>query len=317
MKLAFVFPGQGSQYLGMGQALAQAYPEARSALDQADAALGGGLLNLMFDGPEEELRKTANTQPAILAVSVAVHRALVREAGGAFQFPAFYAGHSLGEYSALVAAGSLSLRDAVRAVRARGGFMQEAVPAGEGAMAAILGLEAPAVKEACAEARHLESGRVVEPANYNSPEQTVIAGHASAVDRAIGLCKARGAKRALPLPVSAPFHCSLMSPVQPRLAAVLGTMLFKQPAAPVIANVTAEPNTDPAKIVALLLSQVTSPVRWVETVQKMALQGVDTVLELGPGKVLAGLVRRIEKGLRVYSVEDPAGLKLVLGEVFR
>ncbi len=188
MKLAFVFPGQGSQYLGMGQALAQAYPEARSALDQADAALGGGLLNLMFDGPEEELRKTANTQPAILAVSVAVHRALVREAGGTFQFPAFYAGHSLGEYSALVAAGSLSLRDAVRAVRARGGFMQEAVPAGEGAMAAILGLEAPAVKEACAEAQSQEPGRIVEPANYNSPEQTVIAGHASAVDRAIGRC---------------------------------------------------------------------------------------------------------------------------------
>jgi [acyl-carrier-protein] S-malonyltransferase len=317
MKLAFVFPGQGSQYVGMGHALAQAYPEARSALDEADAALGGGLLKLMWEGPEEELRKTANTQPAILAVSVAVHRALVREAGGTFQFPAFYAGHSLGEYSALVAAGSLSLRDAVLAVRARGGFMQEAVPAGEGAMAAILGLEAPAVKEACAEAQRQEPGRVVEPANYNSPEQTVIAGHASAVDRAIGICKARGAKRALPLPVSAPFHCSLMSPVQPRLAEVLGTMQFKQPAAPVIANVTAEPNTDPARIVALLLTQVTSPVRWVETVQKMALQGVDTVLELGPGKVLAGLVRRIEKGLRVHSVEDPASLKLVLGEVFR
>jgi len=317
MKLAFVFPGQGSQYVGMGQALAQSSPTARAVLDEADAALGGGLLKLMSDGPEDELRKTSNTQPAILAVSVAAHRLLVREAGGTFQFPAFYAGHSLGEYSALVAAGALSLTDAVRAVRARGTFMQEAVPPGEGAMAAILGLEPPAVKEACAEAEKEEPGRVVEPANYNSPEQTVIAGHSSAVDRAIALCKARGAKRALPLPVSAPFHCSLMSPVQPRLAEVLGGIQFKQPGAPVIANVTADPNTDPARIVALLLSQVTSPVRWVETVQKMALHGVDTVIELGPGKVLAGLIRRIDKGLRVYSVEDPAGLQVVLGEVFR
>jgi [acyl-carrier-protein] S-malonyltransferase len=158
---------------------------------------------------------------------------------------------------------------------------------------------------------------VVEAANYNSPEQTVIAGHASAVDRALSLCKARGAKRALPLPVSAPFHCSLMAPVQPRLADVLGRVQFRQPAAPIIANATAEPNTDPARIVQLLLTQVTSPVRWVETVQKMALNGVDTIVELGPGKVLSGLVRRIDKGLRAYSVEDPAGLKTLLGEVFR
>ena len=317
MKLAFVFPGQGSQYVGMGQALAQAFPEARSVLDEADGALGGGLLRLMSDGPDEDLRKTANTQPAILAVSVATHRVLVREAGRAFQLPAFYAGHSLGEYSALTAAGAISLSDAIRAVRARGSFMQEAVPPGEGAMAAILGLDPALVREACAQAQKEESGSVVEPANYNSPEQTVIAGHASAVDRAIGLCKARGAKRAMPLPVSAPFHCSLMAPVQPRLAGVLGALQLKQPNAPVIANATAEPNTDPGRIVPLLLTQVTSPVRWVETVQKMALSGVDTVIELGPGKVLAGLIRRIEKGLRVYSVEDPAGLKVVLGEVFK
>ncbi len=254
MKLAFVFPGQGSQYVGMGQALAQEYPAARAALDESDAATGGGLLKLMSDGPEEELRKTANTQPAILAVSVAVHRVLVKEAGGRFQLPAFYAGHSLGEYSALVAAGALSLRDAVRAVRARGTFM---------------------------------------------------------------ISKAKGAKRAVPLPVSAPFHCSLMSPVQPRLAEVLGTVQLKMPNAPVIANATAEPNTDPARILPLLLSQVTSPVRWVETVQKMVLNGVDTILELGPGKVLSGLARRIDKGVRAYSVEDPAGLSVVLREVFQ
>src|SRR5438874_4923056 len=317
MKLAFIFPGQGSQYVGMGQTLAQEYPVARQALDEADAALGGGLSRLIADGPDEELRKTANTQPAILAVSIAAHRALVREAGGSFQFPAFYAGHSLGEYSALTAAGAISLTDAIKAVRARGSFMQEAVPAGEGAMAAILGLDAPAVKEACAEAQREEPGKVVEPANYNSPEQTVIAGHAAAVDRAIAICKAKGAKRALPLPVSAPFHCSLMSPVQPRLADVLGGIAMKQPNAPVIATATAEPNTDPARILPLLLTQVTSPVRWVETIQKMALNGVDTLVELGPGKVLAGLVRRIDKGLRTYSVEDPAGLKAVLGEVFK
>jgi [acyl-carrier-protein] S-malonyltransferase len=315
MSVAFVFPGQGSQYVGMGQALAQAYPEARAALDEADAALGGGLLALLAEGPEEELKKTSNTQPAILAVSVAVHRVLMKELGGRAAmpgFPAFHAGHSLGEYSALVAAGALSLTDATKAVRARGTFMQNAVPAGEGAMAAILGLAPAEVEAACKEAQALEPGRVVEPANYNSPEQTVIAGHAPAVDRAIAACKARGAKRAMPLPVSAPFHCSLMAPVQKQLARVLAGVHVKKPSSPVFANATAEPNDDPGRIVELLLLQVTSPVRWVETIERMALAGVDTLLELGPGKVLSGLARRIDKKLRVFSIEDKAGLKAAL-----
>jgi [acyl-carrier-protein] S-malonyltransferase len=317
MPLAFVFPGQGSQYVGMGQALAQAHPEARAVLDEADAALGGGLLQLLFEGPDDELRKTANTQPAILAVSIAAYRVLVKEAGGRFQTPLFYAGHSLGEYTALVAAGSMGLADAVRALRARGTFMQEAVPAGEGAMAAILGLDAPLVAAACNDARAEESGSVVEPANYNSPEQTVIAGHAAAVDRAIAKCKERGAKRAVPLPVSAPFHCSLMSLVQPRLAQVLAPIQLRLPSAPIVANVTAEPNTDPGRIVQLLLSQVTAPVRWVETVQRMALSGVDTLVEVGPGKVLTGLARRIDKKVRAFNVEDPQTLRAALNEVFK
>jgi [acyl-carrier-protein] S-malonyltransferase len=315
MSVAFIFPGQGSQYVGMGQALARTFPAARAALDEADAALGGGLLALLAEGPEEELKRTSNTQPAILAVSVAVHRVLMKELGGRAaqpDFPAFYAGHSLGEYSALVAAGAFTLRDAVRAVRARGGFMQEAVPAGTGAMAAILGLAPAEVASACKEAQAEEAGRVVEPANYNSPEQTVIAGHAPAVDRAIAVCKARGAKRAVPLPVSAPFHCSLMAPVQPRLVEALARVQVKKPGAPVIANATAEPNDDPARIVPLLISQVTAPVRWVETVERMALRGVDTLIELGPGKVLSGLARRIDKKLRVLSVEDEGSLAAAL-----
>jgi [acyl-carrier-protein] S-malonyltransferase len=317
MPVAFVFPGQGSQAVGMGHALAQAFPEARAVLDEADAALGGGLLRLLFEGPEEELRKTANTQPAIHAVSVAAHRVLVKEAGGRFQLPLFYAGHSLGEYSALVAAGAMQLTDSIRILRARGTFMQEAVPAGEGAMAAILGLPPEQVAQACRDAQAEEPGRVVEPANYNSPEQTVIAGHAPAVDRAISKCKERGAKRALPLPVSAPFHCSLMAPVQPRLAEVLAPVPIRQPTAPIVANVTAEPDTDPARIVQLLLSQVTAPVRWVETVQRMVLSGVDTLVELGPGKVLTGLARRIDKKLRAFNVEDPQSLQVALNEVFK
>ncbi len=315
MKLAFVFPGQGSQAVGMGQALSQAYPEARAALDEADAAVGGGLAQLIAEGPEEELRKTANTQPAIVAVSVAAWRAFSAQAGARMPQAAFFAGHSLGEYSALVASGAMGLRDAVRATRARGTFMQEAVPEGEGAMAVILGLDPAKVAEACAEARAAEPGKTVEPANFNSPVQTVIAGHAPAVDRAIAACKSRGAKRAIPLPVSAPFHCSLMEPVKPRLADVLAGISFGKPSAPIIANASAAPNDDAGQIARLLIDQVSAPVRWVDTIQKMTAAGVDTVVELGPGKVLAGLARNIDKGLRTFSVEDPASLSAALKEI--
>jgi [acyl-carrier-protein] S-malonyltransferase len=318
MSIAFVFPGQGSQSVGMGLSLAKAFPSARAALDEADAALGGGLHRLLAEGPEEELKQTANTQPAILAVSVAAHRAFIEalaekigDRARAADFVAAYAGHSLGEYSALVAAGSFSLSDAVRAVRARGTFMQEAVPAGTGAMAAILGLAPAEVAAACVEAAAAE-GKIVSPANYNSPEQTVIAGDAAAVERAIAACKARGARRAMPLPVSAPFHCALMAPVQPRLAAVLGGLAVAAPRAPVYANVSAQPNRDPAQIVPLLLEQVTAPVRWVEIIENLAKSGVDTIVELGPGKVLQGLARRIDKSIKCASVEDEASLRAAL-----
>jgi [acyl-carrier-protein] S-malonyltransferase len=311
MAVAFVFPGQGSQAVGMGQGLSKAFPTARAALEEADAALGGGLLKLLAEGPEDDLKQTRNTQPAILAVSVAAHRAFVEALGAqgaAAGFPAAYAGHSLGEWSALVAAGSLSLTDGVRAVRARGGFMQEAVPAGEGAMAVILGLAPAEVTAACAEAAAAE-GKVVSAANYNSAEQTVIAGAAPAVDRAIAACKARGAKRAMPLPVSAPFHCALMAPVQPRLQEVLAGITLQAPRAPVWANVTAAPNSDPARIGALLIEQVVAAVRWTETIEGMAKAGIDTLIELGNGKVLAGLAKRIDKSIKTYSVEDEASLR--------
>ncbi|MGZ6123741.1 MAG: ACP S-malonyltransferase, partial [Myxococcales bacterium] len=291
MKLAFVFPGQGSQYVGMGQALAQAYPAARGALDEADAALGGGLLRLMSDGPEEELRKTANTQPAILAVSVAVHRVLVKEAGGKFQFPAFHAGHSLGEYSALVASGVLTLPDAARLVRFRAQAMQEAVPVGTGAMAAILGMDAQRVIEGCAEAVRsfgASTAEIVEAVNFNDPAQTVIAGSKKAVEKACEVLKASGAKRALPLPVSAPFHSSLMKPAAERLKERLAVTPFATPRIPVINNIEVKVEAEPDRIRAALFQQAFGPVRWVECVQAIKARGIDTLVECGPGKVLAG-----------------------------
>ena len=302
MSTAFLFPGQGSQAVGMGKALFDAFPEARAVFQSADDALAEPLSRLCFEGPESELVLTRNTQPAILTTSIAAHAVWSARGGPA----AFVAGHSLGEYSALVAAGALSLPDAVRVVRARGTFMQEAVPAGTGAMAAVLGLDAEVVTRICAE---VAGNEVVSPANFNSPEQTVIAGHATAVERAGAKLREAGAKRVVPLAVSAPFHTALMEPAKARLAEVLARCTVSAPRMPVVTNVEAAPNADAARVVPLLLAQVSAPVRWVESVRALAAAGVTRVVELGPGRVLGGLVKRISRDIEVLNVEDPASLE--------
>jgi len=300
--LAFLFPGQGSQKVGMGRALHEAEPAARAVFAEADAALGTSLSRLCFEGPEEQLTLTANAQPAILTVSIAALRVL--EARTSLR-PGVVAGHSLGEYSALVAAGALRFADAVRLVHLRGKFMQEAVPPGVGAMAAILGLAAAAVAAVCQESA---GGEVVSPANLNGGGQVVIAGHKSAVERACVAAKARGAKRAVPLAVSAPFHCALMQPAEDKLAAELARVEIAAPRIPVVTNVEAAPNQDPARARALLARQVTAAVRWEESVQRLGAMGVRRAIELGAGNVLGGLVRRIAPEMVVDSAGDPEAI---------
>lgn len=290
-KVAFVFPGQGSQSVGMLDELAASNAIIQDTFTEASDALGYDLWNLVSQGPAEDLNQTHRTQPALLTASVAIWR-LYLEKGGSK--PAFLAGHSLGEYSALCCAGVLSLNDAVELVKNRGEYMQEAVPQGVGAMAAIIGLDDDAVIAACAES---ENGQVVSAVNLNSPGQVVIAGHAEAVERASAACKEKGAKRALPLPVSVPSHCSLMKPAADKLAADMESLSFNTPEISVINNVDVAIETDAAKIKDALVRQLFCPVRWTETVQKLAAEGVDSLLECGPGKVLAGLTKRIDKSL--------------------
>ncbi|HNB70857.1 MAG TPA: ACP S-malonyltransferase [Acidobacteriota bacterium] len=301
--IAFLFPGQASQYAGMGKALAEAFSEARTVFEEADASLGFSISQLCFEGPEADLALTANTQPAILTVSVAAYRVLASQG----LTPAFVAGHSLGEYSALVAAGTLSLTDAVVAVRRRGTYMQEAVPPGVGAMAAVLKADLATIEAICAEAAQ---DQVCSPANMNSPAQIVIAGHAEAVTRAAALLKAKGA-RAVMLPVSAPFHCALMKPAEERLAVDLNQLDFADPAFPVVANVSADLERTGAEARANLIAQVCSPVRWVGSIQKLVAEGVTTFVEVGPKTVLSGLVRQINNQVKVLNFEQPDQLEAI------
>jgi [acyl-carrier-protein] S-malonyltransferase len=304
MRIAWCFPGQGSQFVGMGKDLAAQFESARRVFDRADRALGENLSTLCFEGPEPDLRLTRNTQPAILATSIAALEAL-RERVPGFAPPVAAAGHSLGEYSALVASGALALEDAVRLVRARGAAMQEAVPEGQGAMAAIMGMAAEALADVCQEA---SQGEVVSPANFNAPGQIVIAGHAAAVDRACKLVGQRKGK-AIPLKVSAPFHCSLMAAAASRLRPDLEALSVGALSFPVIANVDAAPNADAGRVKSLLLQQIDHPVRWEETILRMASDGVTHILEIGPGKVLAGLTRYITKAIQVLPVGSIEGIE--------
>ncbi|MGC0795973.1 ACP S-malonyltransferase [Pantoea agglomerans pv. betae] len=307
-QFAFVFPGQGSQTVGMLTELAATYPLVEETFREASDALGYDLWQLVSQGPAEELNKTWQTQPALLAASVAIYRVWQQQGG---EQPALMAGHSLGEYSALVCAGVLNFADAVKLVELRGKLMQEAVPEGTGAMQAIIGLDDAAIRKACEESAQ---GQVVSPVNFNSPGQVVIAGNKEAVERAGAACKAAGAKRALPLPVSVPSHCALMKPAADKLAMALESITFNAPAVPVINNVDVKAETDAAAIRHALVRQLYSPVRWTESVEAMAAQGVTQLLEMGPGKVLTGLTKRIVDSLTAAAVNDTASLTAALGK---
>jgi [acyl-carrier-protein] S-malonyltransferase len=300
-KVAFVFPGQSSQYPGMGKELADKFPVAKAVFDEADKALGFSISKMCFEGTEDELKLTANTQPAILTVSVATYRVLAEKG----LTPDFVAGHSLGEYSALVAAGSLKFSDAVQIVRKRGTYMQEAVPAGEGAMAAILGISPAIVIDVCKKAAENE---VCAPANLNSPDQTVISGNASAVKRAVELASQAGAKRAVILAVSAPFHCSLMMPAQMKLEKDLKKVEFAAPRVPLVTNVDADTIDTGEEARDALVRQVSMPVRWEESIRLLIDEGVNTFVEVGPGRVLTGLLRQIERSVATLNVEDEKSL---------
>jgi [acyl-carrier-protein] S-malonyltransferase len=313
MTRAFIFPGQGSQTVGMGKALADAFPQAKAVFDEVDEALSQKLSTLMWEGPAEDLTLTANTQPALMAVSLAAIRVLEAEAGlDLKKHAAYVAGHSLGEYSALAAAGSLSISDTARLLRIRGNAMQNAVPVGQGAMAALLGLEYDAALEV---AREAAQGEVCDAANDNGGAQVVVSGHKVAVERAVALAQAKGAKRAIMLAVSAPFHCALMQPAADAMREALGSVTVNAPAVPVVANVEAAPITDPGAIRDALVRQVTGTVRWRESVAYMAAQGVDSFYEVGSGKVLTGLVKRIAAGASAAAIggpEDVAAFKASL-----
>ena len=305
MRIAFLFPGQGSQYIGMGKELCESFHPARIAYEEASDALGMDISRLCFEGPEEKLLLTENTQPAILGTSIAALRVINEETGIA---PAVVAGHSVGEYSALVAAGAMAFTDAIKTVRLRGRFMQEAVPEGEGSMAALLGIDKEAAEKICGEVQG-KTEKVVELANLNSPKQVVISGHSEAIEAAMELARKNGAKKAVKLNVSAPFHSSLIKPAGERLKEVLMDIKFETPLYPIIANVDAELNSDKNKLVDLLTRQVSSPVKWEDSMRRLREIEIEFALEVGPGRVLSSLLRWIDREIKTSNVEDVASLK--------